>query len=250
MLLNIGIYIYNSRSKIYTGKRFMSNSNPSNHNADDIKNIGKFFNGYASDFSSIYLEDERPRNFFNKIMDKFFRKDIEDRLVATLALTKKDSIKTVLDIGCGPGHLVVKLLEQGKDVTALDIAPNMLSITNERVDSMELNSSFETILADYSEHNFPNKFDAISVMGFFDYVQDPVAVLKKLLDDANQEIYISIPGSKGILAIQRKIRYNIRNCPLYLYSLESISQHLKDAGCYEKTEIVDTERGFYLIIRK
>ena len=216
----------------------------------DTNDIGRFFNGYASDFSSIYLEDERPRSFFNKTMDRLFRKDIETRLVDTVNLIKKDSIKTVLDIGCGPGHLVVKILELEKDVTALDIAPNMLSITQARVDSMKFNANFETILADYLEHEFDETFDATSVMGFFDYVQDPVSVLKKLLKDTNKEIYISIPDDKGFLAFQRKIRYKLRNCPLYLYSRESLVQHLKDAGCFEKTEIVDTERGFYLIIRK
>ncbi len=228
----------------------MSNQNQENLKPDDAKNVGKFFDGYASDFSSIYLEDERPRSAFNKVMDKFFRKDIEDRLVDTLDNCKKESIQNVLDIGCGPGHLVVKLLEQNKNVTALDIAPNMLAITNERVASMKLNSSYESILADYGEHQFSEKFDAISVMGFFDYVQDPVTILKKLLNDATQEIYISIPGSSGFLAFQRRIRYWLRRCPLYLYSKESISQHLKDAGCFENTEFVDTERGYYLIIRK
>ena len=107
----------------------------------DIQDIGKFFNGYASDFSSIYLEDERPRSFFNKVMDRLFRKDIETRLVDTVSSINTDAIKTVLDIGCGPGHLVVKLLELEKDVTALDIAPNMLSITQARVDSMTFSSN-------------------------------------------------------------------------------------------------------------
>ena len=69
-------------------------------------------------------------------------------------------------------------------------------------------------------------------------------------NDASKEIYISIPGDKGFLAWQRKVRYKRRNCPLYLYSKESLEQYLKDAGCLEMTEIVDTERGYYLIIRK
>ena len=71
----------------------MSNQNHENLKPDDAKNVGKFFDGYASDFSSIYLEDERPRSSFNKVMDKFFRKDIEDRLVDTLENCKKESIQ-------------------------------------------------------------------------------------------------------------------------------------------------------------
>ena len=37
-------------------------------NDKNIRDIGTFFNGYASEFSSIYLEDERPRSLFNKLM--------------------------------------------------------------------------------------------------------------------------------------------------------------------------------------
>jgi len=55
--------------------------------------------------------------------------------------------------------------EQGKDVTALDIAPSMLEITKRRVESMQVNSPFVTILADYSEYIFSKTFDAALVSG-------------------------------------------------------------------------------------
>ncbi len=214
------------------------------------KDVSVFFDGYAHDFSSIYKEDTKKRSSFDKLMDKWFRKDIEDRFDRTVQGISKDSINSVLDIGCGPGHFVVKFLEQGKKVTALDIAPSMLEITKQRVESMNTDDEVIYILEDYATHSFDQKFDAACVMGFFDYVEDPVSILKKLLQEVNQEIYISIPGNKGFLAWQRKIRYNIRNCPLYLYSLERLTQCLKDAGCYEISDIAETERGYFVTIRK
>ena len=39
----------------------------------DIKDIKKFFNSYSKGFSSIYTEDDKSRNLFNKLMDKWFR---------------------------------------------------------------------------------------------------------------------------------------------------------------------------------
>mgnify|MGYP003687351167 CR=1 FL=1 len=217
----------------------------------NVENVSKFFDGYAEDFSSIYLEDTKKRSYFDKLMDNFFRKDIQDRHDKTTNFTQSNNnINTILDIGCGPGHQVIRFLEQGKQVTALDVAPSMLEITKKRVASMDAEDRFTSVLADYSVHKFDKKFDAACVMGFFDYVEDPVSVLKKLVSEVNYEIYISIPGNKGFLAIQRKIRYALRNCPLYLYSLESLTQHLKDAGCYEQAEIIDTERGYYVVIRK
>jgi len=207
------------------------------------KDVSVFFDGYAHDFSSIYKEDTKKRSSFDKLMDKWFRGDIEDRFTTTVSGIDKDSINSVLDIGCGPGHFVIKFLELGKQVTALDIAPSMLEITQQRVEAMGATEKVTFILDDYAEHNFNARFDAACVMGFFDYVEDPVKVLKKLLEEVNQEIYISIPGDKGILAWQRKVRYKLRNCPLYLYSKDHLILCLKEAGCYEISEITDTERG-------
>jgi len=183
-------------------------------------------------------------------MDKMYRFDIQDRFDRTLAESSKESIKSVLDVGCGPGHFVIKFLEQNKKVTALDIAPSMLDITKKRVDKLFPDSDVQYILDDYANYEFSETFDAACVMGFFDYVEDPVKVLKKLLKDINKEIYISIPGNKGLLAFQRKIRYNLRNCPLYLYKETDLTKYLEQAGCIDFTEIQPMERGYYLVIRK
>ena len=224
----------------------MTDSKHSTHSKD----VETFFHGYAKDFSSIYEEDERPRSAFNLLMDKLFRQDIRDRFDETIKEVKKDSIQSILDIGCGPGHFVLKFLEMGKSVTALDIAQGMLDITNARVSSSKSESKFESILADYSEYKFQDQFDAICVMGFFDYVSDPTSALKKLLSEASKEIYISFPDDNGMLAWQRKIRYARRNCPLYLYNESKIKMHLQEAGCLELSEIKKTNRNFYVTIRK
>lgn len=224
----------------------MTNTTQDNHS----KNVETFFHGYAKDFSSIYEEDEHPRSKFNLLMDKLFRQDIKDRFDSTIKEVKKDSIKSILDIGCGPGHFVVKFLEMGKKVIALDIAQGMLDITNARVSSLNSDAQFESILADYTEHKFEQQFDAICVMGFFDYVSDPTAVIKKLLSEASKEIYISFPDDRGLLAWQRKVRYKRRNCPLYLYNQPKIEMHLKEAGCLEIAEIRKTNRNFFITIRK
>ena len=213
------------------------------------KDVSIFFDVYAHDFSSIYKEDTKKRSSFNKLMDKWFRFGIEERFNITIDSIKKDSIKSVLDIGCGPGHFVVKFLEQEKDITALDIAPSMLEITKQRVEAMG-KKEVDFVLEDYLEYKPNKKFDAACVMGFFDYVEEPVKVLKKLLNDVEKEIYISIPDNRGILALQRRVRYKLRNCPLFLYSKKYLEQCLKDAGCFEISEITDMDRGYFVTIRK
>ena len=214
------------------------------------KDVSVFFDGYAHDFSSIYKEDTKKRSSFDKLMDKWFRLGIEQRFEKTLNEVKKNDIKSVLDIGCGPGHFVVKFIEYGKKVTALDIAPSMLEITKQRVEPLKKDLEVDFVLKDYLDFEPKEKYDAACVMGFFDYVEDPVLVLKKLLKDTEKEIYISIPDNRGILAFQRKVRYRLRNCPLFLYSRDYLEQCLTEAGCIDSSEISDIDRGFFVTIRK
>ncbi len=223
---------------------------PSSSENKDIQEVGQFFNAYAEKFSSIYQEDEQKRGWFDSLMDRWFRQSIYTRFKFTLAHTAKSSIQSVLDIGCGPGHYSVAFLEQGKVVTAIDVAADMLRLTQSRVDATGHADRFSAVHADYMTHELEDKSDAACVMGVFDYVAEPVPMLKKLLADTRREIYISIPNNHGLLALQRKVRYRLKNCPLYLYSRDYLDACLQEAGCREQTEIIEDPRGYFLIIRQ
>ncbi len=215
----------------------------------DSAKVKIFFDNYSKGFSSIYNEDDKPRSTFDKFIDKFFRRAVFLRFKKTLEFTSNENIKSILDLGCGPGHYVIEFLKQKKDVTALDIAPLMIELTEKRVANLNFDSEFKTITGDYMDIKFDKKYDAICAMGFFDYIKDPVTVIKKLISDCNKEIYISIPDPYGILGLQRRVRYWLKNCPLYLYSYERIIDVLKDAGCLENTDIIRMERGFFIRIK-
>ena len=64
-------------------------------------------------------------------MDKLYRHDIVDRFQRTVKETQKSEIQTVQILM--PIPFCNKVLEQGKKVTALDIAPSMPEITKQRV---------------------------------------------------------------------------------------------------------------------
>ena len=212
------------------------------------KKISTFFDGYAAGFSSIYNEDDKKRSLFNKLIDRFFRQGVYLRYKMTLENTSDNSIQTILDVGCGPGHYAIAFLEQGKKVVALDIAQQMLDLTKKRAKDNKLDENLELVFGNYLEIDFDNKFDAIVLMGFFDYVKDPVKVLKKLLKECNKQIYISIPGTFGVFGLQRRFRYWLKNCPLYLYSYERLINILKQSDCLEKADIQVMEKGYFVTI--
>lgn len=210
--------------------------------------VKKFFNNYADEFNSIYSKNEK-RSLFNRIIDKLFRHVLVDRYNLVMQNSKNPNIKSIIDIGCGPGHYCAEFLIQDKVVTGVDIAIKMLDIAKSRIMELDLSKNFSAIHADYLNYPFSEKFDAACLMGFFDYIEDPVPILKKLKNEIRQEIYASFPKSEGILAKQRKFRYWLRKCPLYLYTQEDIIRLLSQADITRNYEIVDLKRDLFVKIK-
>ena len=213
----------------------------------DSQEVKTFFDGYASDFDSIYGHTDK-RGPIDKLADKWFRKVMLLRFKETLKRSSNSSIKTIVDIGCGPGLYCVEFLKQGKEVVAIDLAENMLSIADAHVKKHALDSvdKITYLHANYLEHNFDQQYDAACLMGLFDYIKDPVELFEKLKKDITKEVYASFPKSGGFLAWQRKVRYDMRNCPLYLYTLEDIKTIMNKVGLDGKYEVVDCERGYFV----
>ncbi len=69
--------------------------------------------------------------------------------------------------------------------------------------------------------------------------------IKKIID-TTKEIWASFPKQGGLLTWQRKVRYNMRNCPLYFYSKKSLVDILDKSGLQGKYTIKDLGRDFFV----
>jgi 2-polyprenyl-3-methyl-5-hydroxy-6-metoxy-1,4-benzoquinol methylase len=174
-----------------------------------------FFDGYAGDFSAIYGNDHTP---LNAIVNRVFRKSMRLRYERSLAGCNPIEGKTVIDIGCGPGHYSVALAARGASrVLGVDFAPGMIEISKKRAESANVSDRCTFTLGDFLEVTGDEKFDYAIVMGFMDYIADPLALMKKVLKVCRGKAFFSFPTDGGLLAWQRRMRYRNR-CDLYLYS--------------------------------
>ncbi|MGL4597957.1 MAG: class I SAM-dependent DNA methyltransferase [Bacteroidia bacterium] len=206
--------------------------------------VKDFFHGYAGGFDSIYGHNEK-RSAFGKWVDKKFRQTMFLRFQETLKNTKRDEIKSVLDVGCGPGRYIMEFLLQGKEVLGIDLAQGMLDIAEQEIKKINHKGSYKLMASDYLEAKLDKKYDAACLMGFFDYIEKPEAIFEKLKEDVNKEIYASFPHDTGLMAMQRKFRYKMRNCPLYYYTLEDVKRIMKNTGL-ENYEIIDFKRDYFV----
>ena len=218
-----------------------------NYNLTETRDVEAFFHGYAADFDSIYGHTKK-RNAWDRFLDKYFRKSMRLRFDLVLRYSANPQIITLLDIGCGGGVYCRALLDAGKIVTGLDIADGMLNLAEQKTREFIEEGKANYIHSGYLEYPFSEKFDAGVLVGFFDYIKNPLEVLKKLNKEISKEIYMSFPKAGGFLGWQRKIRYRLRNCPLYYYTKSDINNLLKMMSWQDKAEIIDIDRDYFVRI--
>ena len=210
----------------------------------DEEGVKDFFSGYAEDFDSIY-GDGKHRNIFDRMMDKLFRQSMYERYKRTIEFLTSNDVETVLDVGCGSGRYALDLSRNGMSITGVDLAQEMLDIAESNSQKFGFDNNF--ILGSYLDVKINQKHDAAILMGLFDYISNPVDLFIKLKKDTSKYILVSFPKSGGILAWQRKIRYNRRNCQLFYYTKESLKAVMEEASI-ENYEIHNNGREYFLIV--
>jgi hypothetical protein len=76
----------------------------------------------------------------------------------------------------------------------------------------------------------PGPFDFAIIMGVLDYVADPVAFFKGLRGILTGRAAVSFPSNHWFRTPLRKIRYRLRNCPVYFYDEQRIREIGRAAG--------------------
>ncbi|WP_027078929.1 bifunctional demethylmenaquinone methyltransferase/2-methoxy-6-polyprenyl-1,4-benzoquinol methylase UbiE [Maribacter antarcticus] len=82
-----------------------------------------------------------------------------------VALLKKESPQTILDIATGTGDLAIALVKTGaRKIVGLDISSGMLAVGKDKVKHKNLDSTIEMIVGDSEKLSFAdNSFDAVTV---------------------------------------------------------------------------------------
>jgi len=186
-----------------------------------------FFDTYANDFSAIYGNENTP---LNAVVNRMFRKSMMLRYERTLAGCQPIEGKTVIDIGCGPGHYAVALAARGASrVLGVDFASGMIDLARKRAEGAGVADRCTFTLGDFLEVTGDETFDYAVVMGFMDYIEDPLALMKKVLKVCRGKAFFSFPADGGLLAWQRRLRYRSR-CALYLYTEPQIRSLVSSLG--------------------
>jgi 2-polyprenyl-3-methyl-5-hydroxy-6-metoxy-1,4-benzoquinol methylase len=205
--------------------------------------VNYFFDDYSEEFDSIY--DDRKNNFLNNIINKFLRQSMFGRYALTLdeILKNKERLK-ILDIGCGSGRYCKKFASYKHNVLGIDVSVKMIEIAK-KYNEKYINKFVNFQVIDYMNFKTKNKFNYAILMGFFDYIDEPLNIFKKLKNDTEIAL-ASFPKKYHLLTPQRAIRYKLNNCPLFFYTKKDIVNLMNKVRPKSFT-ITDNSREFFLI---
>jgi 2-polyprenyl-3-methyl-5-hydroxy-6-metoxy-1,4-benzoquinol methylase len=174
----------------------------------------EFFDSYAHDFNAIY---GTGNSMLDRLINRFLRKSMMLRYRKSLEGCRPVEGKTVLDVGCGPGHYSIALARAGaRRAVGIDFAPGMIDLARRQAADSGVEDRCEFICGDFLTQDFPDKFDHSILMGFMDYIEFPEEVIARTLALTSTSAFFSFPKAGGFLAWQRRVRYR-RRCDLYLY---------------------------------
>lgn len=201
---------------------------------DEIVAQRKYWNNEADAFQRIYTH---RKSKLSNMLDSVFRKDMYERFVFTIKNCEPIQDRTFLDVGCGNGLYSLELAREGaRKVLGVDISEVMIGLCKQASEREQLSSSCQFEQTDLLAYEGNTKFDVSFGIGLFDYISDPLPVLKKMKDLSTDKVILAFPRYWTWRAPIRKVRLNARGCDVFFYTRSRIKELLDEAG-FQRHEI-------------
>ncbi|MFQ5870310.1 MAG: class I SAM-dependent methyltransferase, partial [Candidatus Zixiibacteriota bacterium] len=109
--------------------------------------VQKFFTERASEFEAIYRPRKGP---LPRFLDWYFRRSIPARFRLTFENCQPIEGRSVLDIGCGPGHYLIEFARRGAGrVMGIDFSAKMLDLASENAGRVGISDKLEFVCGDF-----------------------------------------------------------------------------------------------------
>ena len=189
--------------------------------------VERYFQQQADSFDKLYETGGAWQHLLNRTL----RKGLYERVRLTLVELEELGPHTLLDVGCGSGRNMPLFAKAGATrVTGIDFSPRMLELARAFTQDAGIAEQCDLVAGDFLEHSFAEKFDAVVALGVFDYFADPLTPLQRMRDLARKRVIASFPQVSLVRAPLRKLRYALRNCPVYFYRQEELWELARKAG--------------------
>ena len=206
--------------------------------------VARHFHFDAQRFDAIYDDRKGP---LARFVDNVWRGVVRKRLDLTLATLEPLVGKSILDVGCGSGRYCFAYAERGAArVVGVDFAEAMIALARKYAEELNVESVCEFRVGRFPEIVPDGPFDASTAMGFFDYIEDPVTIVRAMREKTRHTLVMSFSKAFEWRVPIRRMRFALHRCPLFLYTRGRVEAILKEAGLTENGWI-DVGRDWVIV---
>jgi len=175
---------------------------------NEIQAQRAFWNSEADAFQKIYTH---RKSRFAVALDQIFRQDMYERYTFTIEHCEPIKDRTFLDVGCGNGMYSQELARKGAArVVGLDISEVMIDLCRKSTQEKNLSDTCTFIQTDLLDYKPDSTFDVSFGIGLFDYISDPLPVLKRMREVSTDKAILAFPRLWTWRAPIRKVRLLVR----------------------------------------
>ena len=177
---------------------------------------------------------------------------------AVQAALSKQAAGRLLDLGCGPGDICVRMAHAlpGWNVTGLDAGPNMLKLAEAAVSANELDQRIELVHAHLPKHSLSDPYDAVVSNSLLHHLPDPMTLWRAVRELVRPDGYVqimdlhrpdSIARARWLVDQHAKdapavLREDFYNSLLASWTIEEVRDQFEAAGLGELRLTRPTER--------
>ena len=212
--------------------------------SNEIQAQRAFWNSEADAFQRIYTH--RKSRFANAL-DQIFRKDMYERYTFTIEHCEPIRDRKFLDVGCGNGMYSLELANKGAaKVVGIDISEVMIGVCRQSSEQKGLSDRCTFLQTDLLDYKPESSFDVSFGIGLFDYISDPLPVLKRMREVSTDKAIMAFPRLWTWRAPVRKVRLARKGCDVYFYSKAKIESLLREAG-FKRQDIVKVGKLYCVV---
>ena len=213
---------------------------------NNLKRVREHFDREALRFDAIY-DTRKP--LVQKLLDRIFRAVILERYRLICNLAPVPGSWSVLDVGCGSGRYAMALSHLGAErVIGLDISETMLQIARDEAERNGLGDRCRFIRTEFLSFESKELFEAVLAVGYFDYIESPLAHLKKMHQLCGGRIFASFPKRWEWRVPSRKLRFFLQRGYVRFYSRREVLDLVAAAQIPDRrVSLIDLGRDWILI---
>jgi 2-polyprenyl-3-methyl-5-hydroxy-6-metoxy-1,4-benzoquinol methylase len=194
----------------------------------ELQQQREYWNREIAQFDAIYAG---KKGAFGNWLDMTFRKDMYQRYEYTLKHAEPITGRDFLDVGCGTGRYAFELLRRGcRHVTGIDISEEMVNHCKKTAEAQKAGDRAEFLRTDLLDYAPARQYHVVIGIGLFDYISDPLPVLKKMRECVDGCCIASFPRFWTWRAPVRKLRLAMRGCFVRFFTRKNIDDLVKAAG--------------------